>query len=265
MLLEVKDLQIAFHDHSLPETVVHDFNLTMEAGEIVGIVGESGSGKSMSAMAIAGLLSRHDMTKEGKCLFQGVDTLRCSRQELRKLQGNEMGIIFQEPMTSLNPLKKIGWQVEESLRLHTDLGKAERKERALQALAEAELPNPERVYSLYPHNLSGGMRQRVMIAAAMIARPKLLIADEPTTALDVTIQAQIVKLLQKFSREKGMAVLFISHDLSLVRQLCGRVLVMQKGYVVEQGDMETVFKHPAHPYTQKLLAAIPKIPGQGGV
>ena len=232
MLLEVKDLQIAFHDHSRPETVVHDFNLTMEAGEIVGIVGESGSGKSMSAMAIAGLLSRHDMTKEGKCLFQGVDTLRCSRQELRKLQGNEMGIIFQEPMTSLNPLKKIGWQVEESLRLHTDLGKAERKERALQALAEAELPNPERVYSLYPH---------------------------------MTIQAQIVKLLQKFSREKGMAVLFISHDLSLVRQLCGRVLVMQKGYVVEQGDMETVFKHPAHPYTQKLLAAIPKIPRQGGV
>ena len=265
-LLKIENIKTDFRNSDKSEIRVLDgVSIQLKRGEIIGLVGESGSGKSMSAMAIAGLLSRHDMTKEGKCLFQGVDTLRCSRQELRKLQGNEMGIIFQEPMTSLNPLKKIGWQVEESLRLHTDLGKAERKERALQALAEAELPNPERVYSLYPHNLSGGMRQRVMIAAAMIARPKLLIADEPTTALDVTIQAQIVKLLQKFSREKGMAVLFISHDLSLVRQLCGRVLVMQKGYVVEQGDMETVFEHPVHPYTQKLLAAIPKIPGQGGV
>ena len=188
-----------------------------------------------------------------------------SRAELRKIQGNEIGIIFQEPMTSLNPLKKIGWQVEESLRLHTDLNKKERKKRALQALADAELPNPEEVYHLYPHNLSGGMRQRVMIAAAIVCNPRLLIADEPTTALDVTIQAQIVKLLQRISKEHGMSVLFISHDLSLIRQLCSRVLVMQHGKVVEMGEVETIFSNPQEPYTKKLIAAIPKVPERRSV
>lgn len=259
MLLEVKNLNIKFHDHGVPETVVRDFNLTMEPGEIVGIVGESGSGKSMSALAIAGLLSRCDIEKRGQSLFKGIDTLSCSRKDLRAIQGNDMGIIFQEPMTSLDPLKKIGWQVEESLRLHTDLDKKARKKRALEVLEEVELSEPERVYHLYPHNLSGGMRQRVMIAAAIICNPKLLIADEPTTALDVTIQAQIVKLLQRFSREKGMAVLFISHDLSLVRQLCSRVIVMQGGCAVEQGAIEDIFAHPVQEYTRKLIAAIPRI------
>ena len=188
-----------------------------------------------------------------------------SRAELRKIQGNEIGIIFQEPMTSLNPLKKIGWQVEESLRLHTDLNKKERKKRALQALADAELPNPEEVYHLYPHNLSGGMRQRVMIAAAIVCNPRLLIADEPTTALDVTIQAQIVKLLRRISKEYGMSVLFISHDLSLIRQLCSRVLVMQHGKVVEMGEVEAIFSDPQEPYTKKLIAAIPKVPERRSV
>ncbi len=232
----------------------------MDAGEIVGIVGESGSGKSMSALAIAGLLSRHDITKRGEILFDGVDILHCSRSRLRELQGNDIGVIFQEPMTSLNPLKKIGWQVEEALRLHTDMTKEQQKERALEVLRNVELTDVERIYNLYPHNLSGGMRQRVMIAAAMVCRPKLLIADEPTTALDVTIQAQIVKLLQKIRKESQTAILFISHDLSLIRQLCSRVLVMRGGYVVEEGRAKEVFENPKEEYTRKLIAAIPEIP-----
>ena len=256
-MLEVKDLNIEFHDHSVPETVVYDFDLHLEEGDIVGIVGESGSGKTMSALAICGLLSRHDMEKRGEIRFQGKELLTCSRGEMRELQGDDISIIFQEPMTSLNPVKKIGWQVEEALRIHTNMTKEECYERAIWALSEAELPNPEKVYEQYPHELSGGMRQRVMIAAAIVCRPKILIADEPTTALDVTIQAEIIKLLQKLNREFKTAILFISHDLSLVRQLCERVIVMQYGYVVEQGKTEDIFCNPKEDYTKKLIASIP--------
>lgn len=256
-MLEVRDLNIEFHDHSVPETVVYDFDLTVEPGDIVGIVGESGSGKTMSALAICGLLSRHDMEKRGQILFEGRELLTCSRQEMRDLQGDEISIIFQEPMTSLNPVKKIGWQVEEALRIHTNLTKEERYERAIWALSEAELPEPEKVYEQYPHELSGGMRQRVMIAAAIVCHPQVLIADEPTTALDVTIQAEIIKLLQKLNREYKTAILFISHDLSLVRKLCERVVVMQDGYIVEQGRTEDIFCHPVKDYTRKLIASIP--------
>ncbi len=260
LLLEVQNLNIEFHDHDKPETAVYDLDLQMEEGEIVGIVGESGSGKSMSALAIAGLISRHDVTKRGKILFDGTDVLNCSREELRGLQGDDIAMIFQEPMTSLNPLKRVGWQVEEALRIHTDMTKEERKKRALEILRSVELPDAERVYSLYPHNLSGGMRQRVMIAAAMVCNPRLLIADEPTTALDVTIQAQIVKLLKRIRQENGTAILFISHDLFLVRQLCERVLVMKDGRVVEEGTADAVFRHPREEYTKRLIAAIPEIP-----
>lgn len=257
-VLEVRDLNIEFHDHLIPETVVYDFDLTLMKGEIVGLVGESGSGKSMSALAIAGLLSRHDMKKTGQILFDGIDLLTCERKVLRSYQGAEIGIVFQEPMTSLNPVKKIGWQVEESLRIHTDLSKEARYKKAIEALANVELAEPERVYQQYPHELSGGMRQRVMIAAAMISNPRLLIADEPTTALDVTIQAQIVKLLKKLNKEQGTAILFISHDLSLVKQVCSRVLVMKEGRVVEDGPVEQIFNHPKDTYTKRLIEAIPK-------
>ena len=219
LLLEVKDLNIEFHDHLIPETVVYDFDQTLQQGEIVGLVGESGSGKSMSALAIAGLLRRKDMKKRGEILFEGKELLTCSRSELRKIQGKDIGIIFQEPRTSLTPVKRIGWQVEEALRIHTDLDKQQRYDKVIKMLKEVELADAERVYRQYPHELSGGMRQRVMIAAAMICEPKLLIADEPTTALDVTIQAQIVELLKRMNREKKTTIIFISQDLSLVRQL----------------------------------------------
>ncbi|MBR2275895.1 MAG: ABC transporter ATP-binding protein, partial [Lachnospiraceae bacterium] len=183
-MLDVVDLNIEFSDHILPETVVYDFDLHMDEGEIVGLVGESGSGKTMSALSIAGLLSRKHMKKRGKIEFLGTDILNCPRKELRRLQGNEISMVFQEPMTSLDPLKKIGYQVEESLILHTQLGKEERRKKVIAALSDVELPEPERLMNCYPHELSGGMRQRVMIAAALICSPRLLICDEPTTALD---------------------------------------------------------------------------------
>ncbi|HKM04107.1 MAG TPA: ABC transporter ATP-binding protein [Lachnospiraceae bacterium] len=257
MLLEVKDLHIEFHDHLIPETVVFDFNMEVECGDIIGIVGESGSGKTMTALAIAGLLRRHDMEKKGQILFDGNNLLTCQRSILRQYQGNSISMIFQEPMTSLNPVKKIGWQVEESLRIHQNLTKDERKKRALKVLKEVELDDPEGIYDKYPHELSGGMRQRVMIASAMICDPKILIADEPTTALDVTIQNQIVKLLKKINREKKTAILFISHDLSLVRQLCTRVIVMHGGYILEDSPTEEIFSNPKEEYTKQLIGAIP--------
>ena len=263
LLLEVKDFNIEFHDHLIPETVVYDFNLELKPGEIVGLVGESGSGKSMSALAIAGLLSRRDMRKKGQILFEGLDLLTCERSQLRKIQGNEISMIFQEPMTSLNPVKRIGWQIEESLRIHTELNKKERYQKAIEMMKEVELPDPERLYRQYPHELSGGMRQRVMIAAAMICNPRILIADEPTTALDVTIQAQIVELLKRMNREKKTSILFISHDLSLVKQLCERVLVMKGGHIVETGPTQEVFTHPREEYTKRLIAAIPKVERNG--
>ncbi len=263
-MLDVKDLTIEFHDHLAPETVVFDFCLHMEPGEIVGLVGESGSGKSMTALAIAGLLARHDMEKRGEILFEGKDLLSCDRQQLRALQGSRIAMIFQEPMTSLNPVCRVGWQVEEALRIHCpQMTKQERRQRAMQALADADLKDTQRVYDSYPHQLSGGMRQRVMIAAAMVCEPKLLIADEPTTALDVTIQAQIVELLKRINQEKKTAILFISHDLSLVRQLCRRVIVMQGGYIVESGTVDDVFYRPKKAYTQKLVGAIPECVRQG--
>ena len=260
-LLEVKNLHIEFFDHARPETAVEDFHLLLYPGEVVGIVGESGSGKSMSALAIAGLLNRRGLMKrEGEILFAGENLLTCSRKKLRTVQGNEISMIFQEPMTSLNPLLKIGVQVEESLRIHhKELSRGERKKRALSLLEKTGLQDVERIYRMYPHELSGGMRQRVMIAAAMIGEPQILIADEPTTALDVTIQAQILLLLQRIHQKRGTAILFISHDLSLVAQLCERVIVMQRGRIVEEGRTADIFRSPKETYTKNLMEAIPVV------
>ena len=257
MLLQIEHLSVVFHDREADFSAVHDVSLELDKGEIVGIVGESGSGKSMTAHALMGLLKRSDVTVSGRALFDGVDLLTMSREELRRYQGDELSIIFQEPMTSLNPTMKIGKQVEESLRIHTDLSRGERRARALEAMSLAGLEQVEALYEQYPHELSGGMRQRVMIASAIVLRPQLLIADEPTTALDVTIQAEILHTLREINRTEGTSILFISHDLGVVRHLCQRVAVMQKGRIVEEGTAEQVFFHPREDYTRRLIAARP--------
>ena len=190
-------------------------------------------------------------------LFDGIDLLTMDRETLRTYQGDELSIVFQEPMTSLNPTMKIGKQVEESLRIHTDMTKEARRARALEAMELAELDDPASLYDKYPHELSGGMRQRVMIASALVQRPQLLIADEPTTALDVTIQAEILKTLKEINRKEGTSILFISHDLGVVRHLCQRVVVMQKGRIVEEGPVDRVFYHPQEEYTKRLIASRP--------
>ena len=256
-ILSVKDLRVHFHNAAPDRFAVNGISFSINEGEIVGLVGESGSGKSVTAMCISGLLPPRKAERDGSITLDGSEIFRCSEGELLDILGEELGIVFQEPMTSMNPVMKIGPQVEESLRIHTKLSKSERKQRALEALEMAELPDPERVYNKYPHELSGGMLQRVMIAAAIISRPKLLLADEPTTALDVTIQAQILELLKKLNWQNNMAVLLISHDLHVVRKLCSRVIVMKRGEIVEEGPVEEIFHNPKHEYTKALIAAIP--------
>lgn len=255
-MVQVKDLHVAFSDHGQLEEAVHGISFTIDDGEIVGIVGESGSGKTQTALAMAGLSPRHAQLT-GEISIDGKNLVGMSRDDLRSMQGNEIAMVFQEPMTSLNPTMRIGRQVEEALAIHTNLSKDERREKALQAMRDVELPDVERAYRKYPHEMSGGQRQRVMIASAIIGHPKLLIADEPTTALDVTIQAEILKLLQKLNVEKGMSILFISHDLRVIRKLCSRVIVMNQGLIVEEGPVEEVFNHPKDDYTKKLIASIP--------
>ena len=254
-MLEIRDLHVKFHVRS--REAVAGVSLTIRDGEILGLVGESGSGKSVTAMSVAGLLPRRQCDYSGQVLLDGVDLLHAPRAELRKVQGKDIGVVFQEPQSCMDPLMKIGSQVEEVLCLHTHMDRAERRKLALEALAAVELPDPEAVYEKYPHQLSGGMCQRAMIAAAIVARPKLLLLDEPTTALDVTIQAQILELLKKLNRETGMSMLFISHNLAVVRKLCARVAVMQRGVLVEEGDTDQVFLHPREDYTKRLIAAIP--------
>nr|WP_325182076.1 ABC transporter ATP-binding protein [uncultured Oscillibacter sp.] len=254
-MLEIQDLRVRFLNRD--REAVAGVSLSIGAGEIVGLVGESGSGKTVTAMSVAGLLPRKQCEYSGQILLDGVELLHADRAELRNVQGREIGVVFQEPQSALDPLMKIGPQVEEVLRVHTKLGPEERRRLALEAMAAVELPEAEAVYGKYPHQLSGGMLQRAMIAAAVVARPKLLLLDEPTTALDVTIQAQILELLKKLNRESGVSMLFISHDLNVVRKLCGRVAVMQRGALVEEGEAQEVFHHPKHPYTRRLIAAIP--------
>jgi len=254
-MLEIRDLHVKFHTRQ--REAVAGVSLTIHDGEILGLVGESGSGKSVTAMSVAGLLPRKQCDFSGEILLDGAELLHADRTLLRQVQGREIGVVFQEPQSCMDPLMRIGPQVEEVLRIHTDLSREARRDQALAALAAVELPDPAGVYRKYPQELSGGMLQRAMIAAAVVARPKLLLLDEPTTALDVTIQAQILELLKKLNRESGISMLFISHNLNVVRKLCTRTAVMQRGVLVEEGDIETVFRHPRHPYTQRLIAAIP--------
>ncbi len=261
-MLEIKNLTITFRGEETP--AVKNISLSMAPKEKLGLVGESGSGKTVTALAVAGLLERSRTQITGEILWNGRNLLQCSREELRKIQGKEIGMVFQEPMTSLNPLMKIGRQVEETLRLHTDCTPARRKELALEVMAHVGLPDVEKTYEKYPHQLSGGQRQRAMIAAAFICDPRLLICDEPTTALDVTVQAQILYLLGRINQEKGVGLLFISHDLNIVRKLCDRVAVMYHGEIVETGSAEEIFHNPQEAYTKRLIAAIPTRRKKGG-
>ena len=256
-ILKVQDLRVHFKDAAPDRFAVDGLNLSIGEGEILGLVGESGSGKTVTAMSISGLLPREKAEFSGSITLDGNEIFSCTDKEMLRILGSDLGIVFQEPMTSMNPVMRIGPQVEECLRIHTKLSKKERKQRALEAMAQVELDDPERIYRKYPHELSGGMLQRVMIAAAIISKPKLLLADEPTTALDVTIQAEILELLKRLNREHGMAILLISHNLHVVRKLCTRVAVMQRGRLVEDRPVVDIFRDPRHEYTKKLLAAIP--------
>ena len=262
-MLEIRDLHVKFHNRD--REAVAGISFTIGDGEIVGLVGESGSGKTVTAMSIAGLLPRKQCSYSGDVLLNGKDLLHADRAELRKIHGAEIGVVFQEPMSSMNPLMKIGDQVAEVLLIHTGLDRKSQKQRALEAMRAAELPDPETLWDKYPHELSGGMLQRTMIAAAIASGPSLLLLDEPTTALDVTIQAQILQLLKKLNQERKISMLFISHNLGVVRRLCGRVAVMQRGVLVETGETETVYRHPQHPYTRQLINAIPRREAEGAV
>lgn len=256
-MLEVKNLSIHFSDRGVREEAVKNVSFAMERDEILGIVGESGSGKTLTALTIAGLLKDNACLESGEVLLDGTNLLELNRKEWRNYQGNEISMIFQEPMTALNPTMRIGRQVEEPLLLHTDLSREERRGKVLKALEDVELDRPEELYRKYPHELSGGMRQRVMIASAVICRPKLLIADEPTTALDVNTQEGILKLLKKLNQKYQVGILFISHNLRVIKSLCKNVLVMKEGSIIERGGTEEIFKFPQQEYTRQLIAAIP--------
>jgi len=271
MLLEIDDLHIAFTGRSGAVPAVRGVSLTIDRGEVVGLVGESGCGKSVTALALLRLLPTPPaQIRAGRITFAGQDLLTLPEREIRRVRGHRIAMIFQEPMTALNPVFTIGHQIGESLQIHLGLGRAERRRRAAELLAQVGIADPERRLEDYPHQLSGGQRQRVMIAMALACDPDLLIADEPTTALDVTIQAQILALLNRLQQERGLAVLLITHDMGVVAQTADRVAVMYAGQIVEQATTVDLFAEPRHPYTHGLLASIPRpgvarltpIPGQ---
>ncbi|MEH7392021.1 ABC transporter ATP-binding protein [Bacillus sp. JJ1503] len=258
-LLEVKNLKVGFDTDNGPILAVNDVSFKINKGEIVAIVGESGSGKSVTANSIMGLISAPGKINSGEILFDQKNLVSVSLGEMRSIRGNDISMIFQEPMTSLNPLFTVGDQIEEAIRLHQKVSRKEAKEKTIEMLKKVGIPRSEKVYSSYPHLLSGGMRQRVMIAMALSCNPRLLIADEPTTALDVTIQAQILELMKDIIREQDTSIILITHDLGVVAEMADRVIVMYAGQVVEEADVFKLFKQPNHPYTKGLLNSTPKI------
>jgi oligopeptide/dipeptide ABC transporter ATP-binding protein len=264
-LLEIEDLSVAFQTERGMARVVEGLSFTVAAGRIVGLVGESGCGKSVTARAIMRLLPSPPAEVEAdRIALDGENLLALDERAMRDVRGSRIGMIFQEPMTSLNPTFPVGFQVGETLRLHRNMGGAAIRERVLELLRMVGIGAPERRFDQYPHELSGGLRQRVMIAMALACHPKLLIADEPTTALDVTIQAQILELLARLRDELGMAILLITHDLGVVAEYADEVIVMYAGKLVEWADVRGLFRQPRHPYTQGLLNSMPRIAGRAG-
>jgi oligopeptide/dipeptide ABC transporter ATP-binding protein len=261
-LLAVSGLSIAFQNNGTPVPAVRDLDLTMKKGEVMGLVGESGSGKSVTALAIAGLLHASSKVQvRGSVAFNGRDHSAVAKGHPR--QPGKVAMIFQDPFDSLNPAFTVGYQIQEVFRVQKGLKKRDARIRAVDMLGKVKIPSPATVAAQYPHQLSGGMCQRVMIAMALAAEPELLIADEPTTALDVTIQAQILQLLYTLYRDTGTSILFITHDLGVVAQFCHSVAIMLEGEIVERGSTSAIFKHPLHPYTRGLLNSIPIIGRQG--
>ncbi len=260
-ILEVKDLHTFFHTEKGVVKAVNGVDYAVRRGKTLGIVGESGSGKSVSAMSILRLLEHPGEIDSGEILFDGENLVTASEERMMEVRGNNISIIFQEPMTSLNPVFRIGEQIAETLILHQGISKRDARAKSIELLNDVKIPRPDKIVDSYPHELSGGMRQRVMIAMALACRPDLLIADEPTTALDVTIQAQILKLMNDLKNEKNTAILFITHDLGVINQMADDVAVMYCGEVVEYADVDTIFgpgKY-SHPYTEGLLHSIPRV------
>ena len=261
MLLKVEDLRVAFHTPSGTVQAVGGVSFELNKGEVLGIVGESGSGKSVTAYTILQLLPKNNMDLSGSVQFEGQELIGAPEQLLQRLRGNRISMIFQDPMTSLNPTHTIGWQLMEAILLHTDRNKAQARRRAVELLELVKVSEPEKRLKQYPHSLSGGQRQRVMIAMALACEPDILIADEPTTALDVTIQAQILELLDELRKELGMAIILITHDLGVVARMCDRVLVMYAGTVCEEGSVYQLLEEPRHEYTKGLLRSVPAAEG----
>jgi peptide/nickel transport system ATP-binding protein len=260
-LLEVKNLRTSFSTEKGPVTAVDGVSFKIKSGETLGIVGESGCGKSVTAESIMRLLNENTTKYEGEINYKGENMLTISKEKMREKRGNEISMIFQDPMTSLNPVYTIGNQIAESIMTHQKLGKAKAFEKAIEMLRLTGIPSPEKRVHEYPHELSGGMRQRVMIAMALSCKPNLLIADEPTTALDVTIQAQILDVINDLRNELNMGIIMITHDLGVVAEVCSRVVVMYLGQVIEEADVETLFSVPLHPYTKGLMRSVPQLDG----
>lgn len=264
-LLHVENLQVSFRTNAGEVKAVRGVNFTVNKGEAVAIVGESGCGKSVTAKSIMKLLpTDYAKYKEGKIIYHNLNLIECSEEEMMKLRGNKISMIFQDPMSSLNPTSKIGDQISEGLVKHKKLSKAQALKHAVYLLEMVGIPNATTRLHHYPHEFSGGMRQRVMIAMALACEPELLIADEPTTALDVTIQAQILSLMKKLQEEYKTSIILITHDLGVVAEVCDRVVVMYAGEVVESGSVEEIFRHPSHPYTKGLMRSVPRLDMEKG-